>query len=189
MLNLRKTDIAAEAQSVSGEFLTIGDERFYGIRNVDRMQPFFISVISSSDHWLFVSSNGGLTAGRVAPEHALFPYVTVDRIHESWPHTGAKTLLRVTAGGKEHLWEPFNVEHDGRFEVTRNLFKNVLGNKLRFEEINHSLGLTFRYTWLTSDQFGFVRQCELENVGTGDLRVEIIDGLQNLLPAGTPRHT
>jgi hypothetical protein len=189
MLNMCAADIPAGSDTVSGEFLTIGDERFYAIRNVDRMQPFFISVISNSDHWLFVSSTGGLTAGRVAPEYALFPYVTVDRIHESWPHTGSKTLVRVGGTGEDHIWEPFNLEHDGRFEVSRNIFKNVLGNKLRFEEINHSLGLTFRYTWVTSDRFGFIRQCELENAGQADLRVEIIDGLQNLLPAGTPRHT
>lgn len=29
------------------------------------MPPFFVSVISSAGHWLFVSSSGGLTAGRV----------------------------------------------------------------------------------------------------------------------------
>ena len=83
--------------SVSGEFVTFGAERYYAIRNVDAMAPFFISVISSADHWLFVSSTGGLTAGRVSPETALFPYVPVDRVHESFPHTGPKTLLRVTS--------------------------------------------------------------------------------------------
>ena len=115
MLNMYAADIPAGSDTVSGEFLTIGDERFYAIRNVDRMQPFFISVISNSDHWLFVSSTGGLTAGRVAPEYALFPYVTVDRIHESWPHTGSKTLVRVGGAGEDHIWEPFNLEHGGRF--------------------------------------------------------------------------
>ena len=85
--------------SVSGEFVTFGDERYYAIRNVDAMAPFFISVISSADHWLFVSSTGGLTAGRVSPETALFPYIPVDRVHESFPHTGPKTLLRVTTDG------------------------------------------------------------------------------------------
>ena len=51
--------------TVSGEFVTFAGERYYVIRNVDQMAPFFISVISSADHWLFVSSTGGLTAGRV----------------------------------------------------------------------------------------------------------------------------
>ncbi|MGI9238833.1 MAG: hypothetical protein ACR2QZ_15645, partial [Woeseiaceae bacterium] len=86
---------AANADAVSGEFIDFDGERYYAIRNVDKMAPFFISVISNVDHWLFVSSTGGLTAGRVSPETALFPYVTVDKIHESSPHTGPKTLLRI----------------------------------------------------------------------------------------------
>ena len=177
------------AGDVSGGFETVSGERWYAIRNVDKMPPFFISVISNVDHWLFVSSTGGLTAGRVSPETALFPYITVDRIHESTPHTGGKTLLRVAARGQTQNWEPFNREHDGRFELTRNIFKNALGNKLRFEEINHDLQLAFRCTWVTSDEYGFVRQCELENLGSRDVGIELLDGLQNILPAGTPRFT
>jgi hypothetical protein len=181
---IMNTDRDSEA---SGEFVTEAGERWYAIRNVDRMAPFFISVISNVDHWLFVSSFGGLTAGRVSPDTALFPYITVDRVHESASHTGSKTLLRVGAAGQQQHWEPFNHEHDGRYAVSRNLYKNTLGNKLRFEEINHDLQLCFRCTWMTSDDFGFIRQCELENLGGDSQRVEFIDGLQNVLPAGTPR--
>jgi hypothetical protein len=176
----------ADPAPATGEFVDVDGERYYVIRNVDRMPPFFVSVISSADHWLFASSTGGLTAGRVAPQNALFPYLPVDRIHESSPHTGCKTLLRVDLQGRQLLWEPFNREHDGRFATSRNLYKNVLGNKLRFEEINHDLALAFRYTWATSDQHGFVRLCELENLGDQTLRIELVDGLQNILPADTP---
>jgi hypothetical protein len=173
--------------AVSGEFVTFAGERYYVIRNVDEMAPFFISVISSSDHWLFVSSTGGLTAGRVSPATALFPYGTVDKIHESTPHTGPRTVLRVKADGRRLLWEPFNAECRPAFSVTRNLYKNTLGNKLCFEEINHDLGLAFRYTWMTSDEFGFVRNCELQNLGKRGASVHVLDGLQNILPAGTPQ--
>lgn len=171
----------------SGEFVTFKGERYYAIYNVDSMAPFFISLISDSDHWLFVSSTGGLTAGRVSPETALFPYGPVDRIHESWPHTGCKTLFNV--GQNKQGWEPFNTEHDGRYQTSRNIYKNILGNKLCFEEINHDLQLAFRYSWLTSDEFGFVRRCEVENLGNDSVSIELLDGLQNILPAGTPRFT
>ena len=59
------------------------------------MPPFLVSVISSADHWLFVSSSGGLTAGRVSPESTLFPYITVDKLHDAAPHTGCRTIVRV----------------------------------------------------------------------------------------------
>ena len=173
--------------AVSGEFLEIAGERYYAIRNVDKMAPFFVSVVSDKDHWLFISSTGGLTAGRVSPETALFPYITVDKIHESTTHTGSKTILRIK-GKREHLyWEPFNREQDGRYAFSRNLYKNRLGNKLCFEEINHDLQLAFRYTWVTSDSHGFSRRCELQNLGREDVNIDMVDGLRNILPAGAPR--
>ena len=60
--------------------MTLEGERYYAINNVDQMAPFFVSVVSSGDHWLFISSTGGLTAGRVSPETMLFPYITVDDV-------------------------------------------------------------------------------------------------------------
>jgi len=172
--------------TVTGEFTDIGSERFYAIRNVDRMAPFFISVISSVDHWMFISSTGGLTAGRISPATALFPYVTVDKIHDSAPHTGSKTILRVRKKNNSQVWEPFNGAHYGRYSTNRNLYKNLLGNKLCFEEINHDLKLAFRYAWTSSNEYGFVRQCELQNLDEQSVSADIIDGLQNILPAGTP---
>jgi hypothetical protein len=175
-----------DLNGVSGEFVDVDGDRCYVIRNVDRMPPFFVSVISSADHWLFVSSTGGLTAGRVSPDTALFPYVTVDKIHESSPHTGPRTVLAVEMQGRRRTWEPFLATHPASPAVTRNLYKSVLCDRLRFEEIDRELGLAFRYTWSTSDRHGFVRSCELENLGAASVRVELVDGLQNVLPAGTP---
>ena len=37
----------------------------YRIAPID---PFLMTVVSNTDLWMFVSSTGGLTAGRVAPE-------------------------------------------------------------------------------------------------------------------------
>jgi hypothetical protein len=188
-MNADSRNLSSTTDRVTGEFVDLDGERFYAIRNVDRMPPFLVSVVSSGDHWLFASSNGGLAAGRVSPDTALFPYITVDKIHESGPHTGPLTLIRVDTQGKHRAWEPFNREQDGVFQVSRHLYKNVRGDKLCFEEINHELALAFSYTWLTSDDFGFVRRCEIRNIGGAECRLQVLDGLQNILPAGTPRFT
>jgi len=58
-----------------GEYVTLQGERYYCIRHYDCMPPFFMSIVSSSDHWLFISSTGGLTAGRRNAESALFPTI------------------------------------------------------------------------------------------------------------------
>jgi hypothetical protein len=172
-----------------GEFVDLEGERFYAIRNVDKIAPFFISVTSNSDHWLFVSSAGGLTAGRVSPDTALFPYVTVDKIHESELHTGSKTIVQLLKQNRLVNWEPYNREHNQTFEITRNLYKNLLGNKLCFEEINHDLKLCYRVTWSTSDQYGFVRSSKISNLSDDPVELNVLDGLQNILPAGTPQFT
>jgi len=172
--------------AVTGEFTDFLGERYYRIRDYDQMPPFFMSLVSDDDHWFFASSTGGLTAGRVSPDSALFPYAPVDKIHDSALHTGSKTLIRLERDTTTRVWEPFNREHDHCYPVSRNLYKNTLGDKLCFEEINHELELAFRYTWATSAEFGFVRQCRLRNFGDGAVHIELVDGLQNVLPAGAP---
>ncbi|MBU2879346.1 hypothetical protein [Aliiglaciecola lipolytica] len=176
-------------QKINGSFVNLAGERYYKIENVDQMPAFFISLVSDSDHWLFVSSTGGLTAGRVSPETALFPYVTVDKIHESSHHTGCKTVFKIILDDKVNHWEPFNYLREHNYSLSRNLYKNTLGNKLCFEEINHTLQLVFRYTWTTSDEYGFCRIAEIENISEQQVNAEMLDGLLNILPAGTPRFT
>ena len=172
---------------VSGSFVVIHGEHYYCVSNHDGIAPFFMSLVSDSDHWLFISSNGALTAGRRDSDHALFPYYTDDRIHDSQEQTGSKTILRVTRGGRTHLWEPFSERMEGLYRVTRNLCKSVYGNKVLFEEINHDLAMTFRYEWMNSERFGFVRQATLVNHGLNRVAVALVDGIQNVLPWGVER--
>lgn len=164
--------------------VAIHNENFYRISNVDKMRPFFISVVSDSNHWMFISSNGGLTAGRKNANFALFPYYTDDKITESADITGSKTILRVKTGGASKLWEPFSNRMFGAYRTTRNLYKNVYGNKILFEEINHDLQLTFRYQWSSSNSYGFVRQSYLINDGSEAREIEMLDGIQNIIPHG-----
>jgi hypothetical protein len=168
---------------VDGHFAQVADDEFYVIENAQGMRPFLVSVVSDSDHWLFVASNGGLTAGRKNPGLALFPYVTEDKLVDAAGVTGPVTSLVVTRNGRRSLWHPFRECDLLAYRVTRRLHKNVVGSRIVFEEENHDLGLAFRYEWTTSDRFGFVRECALENRGRTAASVQVLDGLLNLLPA------
>jgi len=171
-------------RTIEGQYVTMLGERYYCIRNYDQMAPFFMSVVSSSDHWIFISSTGGLSAGRQNAESALFPYTTDDKITENSGNTGPKAVLLVTKGPRTYLWEPFSARYAGLYRVARNLYKNVTGDKLVFEEINRDLDLTYRYAWRTSERYGFVKTTWLENRSAELYTVELVDGLQNLLPYG-----
>ena len=71
------------------------------------------------------------------------------------------------------------------WRIRRNLYKNFRGNKLIFEEINDDLALTFRYGWFNSDRFGFIRRAWLANSARTRARIEVLDGIQNIMPCGT----
>ncbi|MEO1435409.1 MAG: hypothetical protein AAFV80_07725, partial [Bacteroidota bacterium] len=178
------TTTAETTTDVGLSRVQIGSEDFLKISNFDAMRPFFMSIVSDSDHWMFISSNGGLTAGRKNSEFALFPYYTDDKITESAEITGHKAIFRVNQEGDAQVWEPFSYRFDGRYRISRNLYKNVYGNKVLFEEVNHDLGLTFQYQWNSSDRFGFVKRSELINHSGQARQVALLDGIQNILPAG-----
>jgi len=172
------------ANEVKGELVIIGDESYYKIANVNEMRPFFMSIVSNSNHWLFISSNGGLTAGRRNSNFALFPYYTDDKITESAEITGSKTIVQIHSEGKTYLWEPFSQKYEGVYKISRNLFKNSYGNKVVFEEVNHDLGVTFKYHWNSSDKFGFVKKSTLVNNTNKNMQLTVLDGIQNILPYG-----
>ena len=172
-----------------GEYVPLLGEQYYRLRNYDRMDPFFMSIVSSSDHWLFISSTGGLTCGRRSADSALFPYDTDDKIAAGSGDTGHKAVLLVTRGRRTHLWEPFSPRYAGLYRVDRSLYKNVCGDKLLFEETNLDLGLTYRYAWRTSDRYGFVKTSWLKEESGGGCSVALIDGLQNILPYGVTEQT
>ena len=48
------------------------------------------------------------------------------------------------------------------------------------------LTLIYRYTWSTSDTYGFIRECEIVNDGDTDIDLKLVDGFLNILPAGVP---
>ncbi len=166
--------------------VTHENERYYKISNHDAMRPFFMTIVSDANHWMYISSNGGLTAGRKNPEYALFPYYTDDKITESADLTGSKSIFQIHTQGETLIWEPFSERYTDRYVISRNLYKSIYGNKIIFEELNHDLGLAFRYQWNSSKAFGFIRKAELINTTTNECRITLLDGIQNIMPYGVP---
>ena len=168
---------------VKGEYVTMLGDNFYKIKNYDAIEPFFMSIVSSSDHWLFISSTGGLSAGRISAEQSLFPYYNVDKLTENSENTGNKAILLVSRAQRTSLWEPFSERGRGNYHIERNIYKNFSSTVVIFEENNYSLGLSYRYAWRTSDQFGFIKTTWLQNSEKSPCTVELVDGIQNILPA------
>ena len=146
-------------KDVNLDRIEMDNDVYYKISNSNLMRPFFMSIVSDSDHWMFISSNGGLSAGRKNAEFALFPYYTDDKISESFDTTGSKTIVQCTINGDQKVWEPFSNRNEDKYDIVRNLYKNHLGNKVKFEEINGGateqkvVGAVVLTAWELVDEF------------------------------------
>ncbi len=180
----KKQRTASDVASTTNSPVTIHGEPYLQISNVDQLPPFLMSVASDSDFWLFVGSNGGFTAGRIDPDHAIFPYQTADKILDQPNASGVLSQLRVNGVS----WDPWNGLCPAA-GITRNLYKHAAGTSVLFEEIHHTLGLSFRWELSPSERFGLVRTCRLENLTHEKIAVSLLDGWHHLLPTGVSQET
>ena len=174
-----------DSDAVIGGYVTLDGEDYYRIANSHLMPDFFMSLVGAGDHWMFISSNGAVTAGRQNADQALFPYGADDQISSARGDNGPTTLVRMTIDGQPHLWEPFAPHSAGADRFRRNLYKNPLGNKLIFEEVNETL----RHSPSATAGPSAGASASSAPVGWRTLAreprsLELLDGLKNVLPYG-----
>ncbi len=183
-IRLAEARLHFDRKDVTGEVVTVGIEKYYKIANCDQMPDFFMAVVSDSDLWMYISSNGSLTAGRKDRNSALFPYYTEDKIHDYRGKTGSSTSCLIDLEGQTQLWEPFAVDQQMIYRLERNLYKSIYGNKIIFEEKNLDLELTFRYGWYSSEKYGWIKKSQVESTGSRKVKIRVLDGIRNILPYG-----
>jgi len=154
--------------AVTGEFVDVDGEATTSSAS-GREAPFSSSVISSADHWLFSLSSGGLTAGRVSPETALFPYFPSTGSRVQSAHRLQNDPARRPRGRQVRLGSR-STGNTMAASVPAAISKERARAQALLREINHDLALAFRYTWATSDPHGFVRRCGAANLRTSPLQ-------------------
>ena len=167
---------------IQGRFVDDRADTWYRIDGVDQMPPFFMALAGDSDLWAFISSAGSLAAGRRDAEGSFLPYETVDKIHLRWEHTGPRTWLRIGTGAGASLWQPFAPRTAGG-AGERSVWKTLSGHRIRLREVHESGGLVFEQEWSGAAGLGLVRTARLTALGA-PLKVEVLDGLLNLVPPG-----
>ena len=173
---------ASRSSTTGTAFTSIAGEPHVSIRDVDHLPPFLMNIVGNGDLWMFLGSNGGVTAGRRDPDLAIFPYQTVDKLL-AVPEASGPVCL-VEAEGT--FWEP------GRGVAVaggRHLHKHVCGTSVVFEEMHEPLGLRLRWQFAASDEFGVVRRCTLKNIGRRPMSVRLLDGWHQMLTPGVGQHT
>ena len=150
------------------------------------MAPFLMSLVSDSDHWMFISSNGALTAGRQGSRPRAVPLLHrrpdprqpgPDRQqdhpagHPRRADSALGALLPALRGSVPDHPEP------------RPRASTATGSSSR--RSTTTSGCRSRAEWMTSERFGFVRRAPWSTWRTGPAAVEVLDGIQNLLPAAS----
>jgi hypothetical protein len=157
------------------------------IHDAHTIPPFLMNVTGDSEVWLFLSSVGGLTAGRRDAEHAIFAYETEDRLHRAYGRSGPICTMRIVRGDQSWTWAPLDPE------VRRNsgygLSKSILGNRVISRIAHAPTGLQLELRWQTCDRFGLVRTAWLSNPGPTPVRIDLVDGALDVLPAMVPLST
>jgi len=172
--------------SLGTRFLQNKKETFLKVGEVHHMPDFLMNLVSPEDQWMYITSNGALTAGRKNADNALFPYYTQDKLIDLAETTGCVTSIwkEGTSKAKSQNWKPFSKNRESFDHIERNVYKSLEGNEVIFEEINTHLGLQFSYLWTFSPHYGFARYAELTNIGSEGVELHMLDGLQNLVPYG-----
>jgi len=186
-IHIGNLELKTAQKIIKGEIVSLCKDQYYKISNYDLMSPFLMNIVSNTDLWMFISSTGALTAGRRSPDNVLFPYYTDDKIHDSSEITGSRTIMFVHKESKSYLWEPFSSKYQGIYKITRNIYKNILSNHVIFEENNLDLNITFQYAWHNCDKFGFIKKSQIVNNNYDNVTINIVDGIQNILPADVNR--
>ena len=89
-----QTKIKGMQRPTTGSFVQLLGETYYRISHSDQIPSFFMSVVGGADHWLFITSDGGLTAGRVNPDSArFFLYQTEDKLTHNANPLAVKPLF------------------------------------------------------------------------------------------------
>jgi hypothetical protein len=153
---------------------------FVTIEHAENIAPFLINVVSAGSGWIFAGSNASLTAGRVSPARALFPYRNADQILGSRDGGGLYAAIACDDG----VWEPYA----GRAgeDVSRTLRKHVTGGSLVFEEEHLRLGLRFGWEIAFSERVGLLKRSWIENLRSVEVAPRVMEGWRHILPPGLP---
>ncbi|MGD0335969.1 MAG: cellobiose phosphorylase [Candidatus Omnitrophota bacterium] len=120
-------------------------------------------------------------------DHSIVEFFPANKAWQLVPFSGFRTFIKIGTGNKPLYYEPFaNGFVNLKFKLQNRILISSTG--LAIEEENLSLALKTRveYFNIPSDSYaGLARILTLENTGRANRKIEIIDGLPQIVPFGT----
>jgi len=162
------------------------------IENYNYAKPFSnffpgIAGIYGIPMWTFYVNRGqGIASfGTKDKDHAILEFFPADKSYQLTPSNGFRTFIKVI-GKKQTIYEPF---HNGfvnaRFKLKNEM--HITPSGLTLEEENFSLGLKVKveYFNIPQDAFaGLARIVTVKNTGRANIKIQLLDGLPQIIPYG-----
>ena len=165
------------------------DNRFV-IDQYNDLSPFasFLPGIAGTlgrPAWVFYVNRGqGIASFGVRNKDGAFlEFFPADKAYQLTPSRGFRTFLKITDGDQTLTHEPF--QRGAGPEVKQRLY--VTPHEVGVEEVNPPLGVNIRADMFTLPEApvaGLVRRITVTNTSAQAKKIEIVDGLPQVLPYG-----
>ena len=139
--------------------------------------------------WVFYVNRGQAIAsfGTKDKDHSILEFLPANKAWQMASVTGFRTFIKVASGSKSIFYEPF---HNGFSNLNFNLTNSmhITSHGLTIEEKNLSLGLKIKieYFNIPNDTYaGLARIVTIENSSRANKKIQLLDGLPQIVPFGT----
>lgn len=139
--------------------------------------------------WVFYvnRAQGICSFGTRDKDHSILEFLPANRAWQLVSSQGFRTFIKLSASKNTLLYEPF---HNGfanlEFETKNKM--SISSSGLAIEEDNLSLGLKLRVEYFTIPQdsyAGLARIFTIKNIAKTGKRLQLLDGLPQIIPFGT----
>jgi hypothetical protein len=139
--------------------------------------------------WVFYVNRGQAIAsfGTKDKDHSILEFQPANKAWQMVSAVGFRTFIKIYSGGKTKYYEPF---HNGfpnlQFNISNKMCISSYG--LTLEETNLTLGLKLKveYFNIPNDNYaGLARIVTIENLSHANKKIQILDGLPQVVPFGT----
>jgi len=172
----------------------LSKEGAFVIENYNFSKPFsnFFPGIAGKygiPMWTFYVNRGQCISsfGIKDKDHAILEFLPANKAWQLVSTHSFRTLLKIRKNNKVLFYEPF---HNGftnlKYEITNKM--SILPSELTIEEENKTLGvyITVKYFNIPGDNYaGLARIVTVKNLTRNIMKVELLDGLPQIVPYGT----
>ncbi|MFA5117017.1 MAG: cellobiose phosphorylase, partial [Candidatus Omnitrophota bacterium] len=139
--------------------------------------------------WVFYvnRAQGIASFGTEGKDHAITEFQPANKSWQSVSTQGFRTFIKVFSGKKSSFYEPF---HNGFTNLGYSLTNRMRSGfcEMAIEEENLSLGLGVKVEYFTipNDSYAaLVRMVTVKNLGNKPKKLQLLDGLPQIIPFGT----